>query len=62
VGVELIVTNIPVPEGAYAPSISGATRMRQETKKADVAKRPEVFQHVGLLDNKQADTFSLLFT
>lgn len=37
---------------------SGAT----EIKKADVAKHPEAFQHVGLLDNKPSGAASLLFT
>ncbi len=33
-----------------------------ENKKADVAKHPEAFQHIGLLDNKPSGAARLLFT
>ena len=38
-----------------------ALPLRQNTKKADVLKHPQAFQHVGLLVNQPPGTAGLLF-
>jgi hypothetical protein len=41
--------------------ISFALSVPRETKKADVAEHPEVFDHVGLLGNEPSSQAGMLF-